>query len=232
MKSIFITGTDTDVGKTLISSSLLYLLSQKGYKTIGFKPVAAGSEMIDGELKNDDAHKLQQFSNLALTYNEVNPVLFSAPIAPHIAAKNEGVEISLSALETSFKLLVTKSPDYLLTEGAGGWFLPLNSDQNKPVNFLYQLPINLKMDVILVVGLKLGCLNHALLTADKILSQGLNIIGWVGNTIDNEMLVQTDNIETLNCLIDAPCLGIMPHLENVNDIEAASRYLDISQLVN
>ncbi|WP_199611616.1 dethiobiotin synthase [Flocculibacter collagenilyticus] len=209
MKKLFVTGTDTDVGKTLISNALLHKYNELGLKTVGFKPVAAGSEVIDGKEVNGDGWTLQQNSSMPVSYEEVNPYLFTPPIAPHIAAKAVGVEITNKLLLAHYQKLVNKAPDVLLTEGAGGWFLPLNCNEGN-TEYLCDFVSAVNCDVVLVIGMKLGCLNHALLTIDKIKQQGLTLVGWVANKIDPNMLNLNENIQTLNSLVEAPCLGVIP----------------------
>lgn len=208
MKRYFVAGTDTDVGKTFVSQALLLAAKEAGLTCIGYKPVSAGCERTSDGLRNADALTLQQNSNIALAYDEVNPIAFADPVAPHLAAIKQGVTISRDEISHSYLKLLSKESDVLLTEGAGGWRLPLNDTE-----FLSDFVIHHHIPVILVVGMKLGCLNHSLLTLEAIQGDGLPIAGWVANQIDPDMLYLQDNIAALHQLIPAPCLGILPRLD-------------------
>ncbi len=214
----FITGTDTDVGKSLICAALMHRLAQAGQKVIGYKPVAAGCIQTADGLRNEDALLLQHFCSLPLAYGDVNPVAFNAPVAPHLAAARSGMPLSLPRLSQGLDKLARLGADRLLVEGAGGWRLPLGQGQ-----YLSDLPREKHMGVILVVGMKLGCLNHALLTQQAILADGLNLIGWVANHIDPDMALQPDNLDYLTHALDAPCLGSVPFINEDNLIQRAQR---------
>ena len=157
MKKIFITGTDTGVGKTRVTAELLKQFAEQNIKACGFKPIASGAERIDGELRNDDALQLQQASPMSLPYDAINPWCFEPAIAPHIAASQVGVSLEFNALTDGLNQLETYSPDLVLIEGAGGWHLPLGQGR-----FLSEWVSSQELDVILVVGIRLGCLNHAM----------------------------------------------------------------------
>lgn len=231
-RAFFVTGTDTEVGKTFVTVGLLDALNQKEYKTAGYKPIAAGCELTNEGLRNEDALALQLTSSLDLDYDEVNPIAFEAPIAPHLAAKqftskqNESF-ISIDSVREGFVHLMEKKPDVLLTEGAGGWRLPLGEDFNGQPKFLSEFVAERNLAVILVVGMRLGCLNHAVLTAESIRNDGLKIAGWVANQIDPDMPLLEENIESLKNLIGAPLLGFTPRLD---DPRECADYLDISLL--
>lgn len=231
MHSFFITGTDTDVGKTFIACGLLEAFNQKKLKTIGYKPISAGCERVNDELENQDARYLLASSSIALTLAEVNPVAFEPPIAPHIAATKVRSVIKPQDIVTGWHHLAEKSPDVLLTEGAGGWELPINQSQTLP-DVLSQIPC----EIVLVVGLRLGCLNHALLTANAIKNSGFKLCGWIANHLSEDMPVVEDNIDTLNAMIDAPLLGIVPYMasaaESQNLPKQVSEYINIDSLLN
>jgi dethiobiotin synthetase len=207
MKAYFITGTDTDVGKTVIASSLLQYFNRKGLLTSGFKPLAAGCQHTSDGLQNEDALSLQRNSTVALSYAEVNPYAFAPAIAPHIAASKVGQHVTVQAIADAYVKIKHSGCDVAIVEGAGGWCLPLNDQE-----FLYQWVAQEKLDVILVVGIKLGCLNHALLTQAFIQSQGLNIAGWVANIIDADTQFINENIMTLQRQLFAPLLATVPYV--------------------
>ena len=211
-KNYFITGTDTDSGKTLVSAALLHKAKLEGLKSLGLKPIAAGAEEVDGKLKNGDALLLMQHSEVKLPYDQVNPVVFAPPIAPHIAAEQEGRHVTVKQLEGFVRGALMTPADIRVIEGAGGWLVPVN--RREPLSLLAK---NLKCDVILVVGMKLGCINHAMLTMAAIARDGLNVVGWVASHVDQAMLNFDENIDTLKQIIPAPCLGVIPHLAGVED---------------
>ena len=206
-KVLFITGTDTDIGKTLVATGLLEAANKQGKRTAAIKPVAAGCSDTGEGPQNEDALMLQAAASTELSYQQVNPVALDEPMAPHIAAKEQGKQLSANRL-TGFCRGITLLPvDLVVIEGAGGWRVPLNNRES-----MAEIPKQLNAEVVLVVGLKLGCINHALLTAQAIRSDGLKIAGWVANTIDEDMLRLDENIDTLKQLIDEPCLGVIPRL--------------------
>ncbi|WJG08054.1 dethiobiotin synthase [Aliiglaciecola sp. LCG003] len=211
-RSIFITGTDTDAGKTFVAAALLKRAYALGLTTAGYKPVAAGCDTTAEGLRNSDALVLQSESHPSLSYLEVNPIAFEAPIAPHIAAALEGRSISLAEISQGYQHLYTQHPDFLVVEGAGGWRLPLGDQR-----FMSDFVIQHKIPVLLVVGLKLGCLNHAILTREAVLKDGLEVVGWIGNHIDPDMLYGQENIASLRDMFPEPCLGIIPHLKGHQD---------------
>ena len=222
-KAYFITGTDTDVGKTFVAQALLLALSKHGYTTAGYKPVSAGCDETPLGLRNEDAVLLQQHSTKNIPYELVNPVAFKDPVAPHLAAENCNQKISLDNLVEVYRQIESLQPQVLLVEGAGGWRLPLDN-----TTFLSQLPQRLTLPVILVVGVQLGCLNHALLTKEAVVKDGLTIVGWVANIIDDEMDYLDENLHSLKTLLASPCLGILPKLDNPHQ---GASLLDISLLV-
>ena len=200
-RSLFVTGTDTGVGKTLITAALLRVLREGGHCVAGMKPIAAGSMAGPDGLANDDALLLQAESSARHPYGDVNPWLFEPAIAPHIAAAEAGVTIDVARIVEAHAQL-QRSADVVLAEGAGGFLVPLDAERS-----MAELPVRLRMDVILVVGLRLGCLNHALLTAEAIAARGLALAGWVGNHIDPGFARMQANLDTLKVRISAPCLG-------------------------
>ena len=206
-KWLFITGTDTDVGKTLVATGLLATSAKAGLRSAAIKPIAAGCEDTGAGLQNDDALQLQAASSHPLPYQQVNPVALEAAIAPHIAAEEQGKTLSASRLVGYCRGLAMMPVDLLLVEGAGGWRVPLNNRET-----LADVARELNCSVVIVVGLRLGCLNHALLTAEAVRRDGMPIAGWVGNIIDPQMPRLDENIATLKRLFNEPCLGIVPRL--------------------
>lgn len=200
--SYFVTGTDTNVGKTLISSALLHGFASRGARVIGMKPVAAG---CDESGVHEDVRLLDAASNLHADPALINPYRFIAAVAPHLAAQQEGVRIDMARIAASFKAL-QELADVVIVEGAGGFVVPLNDEQDSA-----DLAVWLGLPVILVVGMRLGCLNHALLTAQAIAARGLTLAGWVANCVDEHMEMRAENIGALQHRIAAPLLGIVPY---------------------
>jgi len=223
-RDFFITGTDTGVGKTLITAGLLRRLRESGLKVAGMKPVAAGSIAGAEGPANDDALLLQAESSERHPYAIVNPWLFEPPIAPHIAADEAGISIGAARITAAFETL-RAGADVVLAEGAGGFLVPLDSSRS-----FAEIPKLLGMDVILVVGLRLGCLNHALLTVEAIAARGLALAGWVGNHIDPGFARFDANVATLEARIPAPCLGIVPHMAQPDVAAAAAALSGASRL--
>lgn len=207
LRGYFVTGTDTGVGKTLVSRILLHRLRQDHARVAGFKPVASGCEMTPEGLRNADALALQQASSIALPYAVVNPYAFAPPIAPHLAAEQAGVDIDCGLIRRS---IVAVDAERVVVEGVGGWLVPLNRRQS-----VADLAHLLGLPVVLVVGLRLGCLNHALLTAEAIRARGLAIAGWVANRIDPHFVMADENIATLQEHLAAPLLIHLPWFDAV-----------------
>lgn len=205
-KRLFITGTSTNVGKTYVACALLRSLNEKGFQTVALKPVASGGILTPEGLQNQDALDLQKAASIKLNYKDVNPILFEPPIAPHIAAKLASLNLNVHRILNACSTVLNTQADYLVIEGAGGWLVPLNDQES-----FADLAEKLEADIILVVGMQLGCINHALLTVDNILKRGLKLKGWVANCIDPEMLNLNENIETLKQSIKAPLLATLPH---------------------
>lgn len=203
---IFITGTDTGVGKSLVACALIHALRARGLRVAGMKPVASGSESTAVGLRNDDALALQRAANVTADYEVVNPYCFGPAIAPHLAARDAGVVIDLAVIERRYRQLAARA-DVVVVEGAGGWRVPLH-----PQGYLSDLPEALGLDVVLVVGLRLGCLNHALLTAQAITAGGRSrLVAWVGNAIEPQFVRLDDNVSTLRERLTAPCAGLLPY---------------------
>jgi len=223
-RPFFVTGTDTEVGKTLVSSALLRMARARGLECVGIKPIAAGCELEEGQFRNEDALELMDAAKSELAYEIVNPIALQPPIAPHIALKLVCREVR--AAELARQCNVGGEADFVLIEGAGGWLVPLNSNET-----IADFCIEIDADVILVVGMKLGCLNHALLTSAAIKDAGLNLAGWVANCMGPNMPFLEQNVETLIERLDAPHLGTVPHIENGNPAKA-THYLRIDELLH
>lgn len=223
----FVTGTDTGVGKTRVSAALLHWFAAAGWRSAGFKPVAAGTDWIEGRRVNDDVRVLRDASSVVLADADVGPCQLDTPCAPHIAAEIEGRRIDRGVLLAAVKALAERS-DRIVAEGAGGFVVPLGPDWDSA-----DLAVDLGLPVVLVVGLRLGCLNHALLTADSVRRRGLRLAGWVGNSVDAAMPHRDDNLATLTFELmrrhAAPCLGKVPWLD-VDEAVAVLRHLDDAAL--
>jgi dethiobiotin synthetase len=200
MKGFFVTGTDTAVGKTLVSVSLISALQQQGKTVIGMKPIASGCEQTAAGLRNDDTLQLQAQADIKVPYEQINPYAFEPAIAPHLAAEKVGVNINIDKLHTAFENLGAQA-DAIIVEGAGGWLVPINKTHT-----MADLAVSLGLPIVLVVEIKLGCINHALLTVAAIEASGLSLHGWVANTI-YEITESDAIIESLNDRISAPCLA-------------------------
>jgi len=203
-KKFFVTATDTDAGKTYVTTGLLRAAGRAGLRSLGLKPIAAGADKIDGILRNDDALLIQSSSSVQLPYEQVNPVVLESAIAPHIAAADERRLVTVSRLEGYLKGALLTPNDLALIEGAGGWRVPLNDRE-----MLSDLAKSLGFPVILVVNMKLGCLNHALLSAEAIVRDGLLLAGWVANGGQESMLRYEENLASLQTLLSAPLLGTL-----------------------
>lgn len=200
-RGLFVAGTDTGVGKTRVAVALIRALQAQGLRVAAMKPVAAGS--APGEL-NEDVVALRQAADVAADLGDVNPYSFSEPIAPHIAAQESGVRIELGVIAAAFARLAAAA-DVVVVEGAGGWRVPLNDSED-----MADLAQRLGLPVVLVVGLRLGCLSHALLTAESIAARRVPWAGWVGNHIDPAMARQAANVGALRARLPGPCLGVQP----------------------
>ena len=216
--SVFITGTDTGVGKSLVAASLLRALQARGLRALGMKPVASGCAMTAQGLRNEDAQLLRTHGSGAPDYNLVNPFALSEPIAPHLAAAHAGTTITLAPVLDAYAALAAMA-QCVVVEGVGGWAVPLS-----PALMQADLVRALKLPVILVVGLRLGCINHALLTARAIESDGCELAGWIANQIDPAMACIEENLATLRERLPARCLGVLPHT-SAPDPRALASYL-------
>ena len=206
-RGIFITGTDTGVGKTVVAAGLVRLAASGGRRVVGLKPIASGAERTPDGLRNEDALALAAESSVPLPYALTNPLCFEPAIAPHIAAAEAGVAIAVPEL-VAWYARATAQAELAIVEGAGGWRVPLH-----PEGFLSDLPELLGLDVLLVVGLRLGCLNHARLTLEAIERSGrCRYLGWVGNGIDPGFARAADNLATLDRLLCGPPLAVIPAL--------------------
>lgn len=221
--SCFVTGTDTGIGKTLISSALLHALAQQGVQTTGMKPVAAGAEWRNNTWHNDDADALSAAANIALPPKLATPYLLRTPAAPHVAAALDGVTISGSHILDCYRQ-ITEMADAVVVEGVGGFRVPLAENFDTA-----DLAVQFALPMVLVVGLRLGCINHALLTAEAIAARGLKLAGWVANTTDPTMPFQSENVAALKARLSAPLLGLVPCLKPASAAQAAS-HLDFSCL--
>lgn len=222
-RAFFVAGTDTDAGKTFVSAALLHAVANTGRSTLGLKPIASGCRETPVGRRNQDAEILMGAATCKLTYEQINPVALMAPTAPHIAAMWEGRRLSSERL-VGFTRASLREADFTIVEGAGGWSVPLNQQET-----LATFAQTLGLPVILVVGVKLGCINHAVLTAQAIIRDGLSIAGWVANGYADDMLALRETLDCLREMIPAPCLGEVPKLSPANPALAA-KYLDVSVL--
>lgn len=220
---VFVTGTDTGVGKTLVACALLARYVSEGLRAVGMKPVAAGCERTSRGLVNGDVAALAAHSNVEAPENLVNPYRFEAAVAPHIAAEWAGEAISIETLVQAYSTLQSLS-DRVVVEGAGGFLVPLNRAQD-----FSHLAGSLGLPVVLVVGVRLGCLNHALLTAEAIRSRGLRFAGWVANILDPAMIGLGQNLEALQERLQAPRLGVVPF--GVTDPRSAALILEMPSIL-
>ena len=221
--SCFVTGTDTEIGKTLISAAILHKLASSGQRACGMKPVAAGATMIDGALHNEDADMLIAAGNVHLPSSITTPYMLREPAAPHIAAALEGVTIEAVPIIAAFAEIQAAS-DAVVVEGVGGFRVPFNDTFDSA-----DLAAQLNLPVILVVGMRLGCISHALLTVEAIIARGLVLAGWIANTADPDMRFEQENIDALAQRIPAPLLGRVPRLQEPTAAQAAA-FIDLAGL--
>jgi dethiobiotin synthetase len=207
-KAYFITGTDTEVGKTYATLALMQYVKQQGKTVLGMKPVAAGCSLHDGKLKNEDALLLQKYASIQIDYDKINPYAYLRAISPHIAGTHNPVNVDRvgDTLRTLQNLA-----DIVLVEGVGGWYAPINNQQA-----VSDLARFLALPVIMVVAIRLGCINHARLTYEAIRVSGLPCAGWLANCIDSDMLSREENIATITTIVDAPLLGVLPYQEQAD----------------
>lgn len=221
--SCFVTGTDTEIGKTLISGALLHALGQAGVRAAGMKPIAAGADLRGGVLRNEDVDFLYEAAPLKLPCELTTPYLFRTPAAPHIAAALEYQPIEPRRILAAYEQ-VRAQAEAVVVEGVGGWRVPLTNSYDTS-----DLARQLGLPVILVVGLRLGCINHALLTAEAIAARGLRLAGWVANTVDPAMGHVDGNVDAIAARLSAPLLGVVPRLDNAS-AALASTYLDLGKV--
>ncbi|MGH8126073.1 MAG: dethiobiotin synthase [Rhodanobacteraceae bacterium] len=206
-KGVFIAGTDTGIGKTFAACTLLQALRAAGLRATGMKPVASGCIETPDGLRSDDALALIEASDpRPERYADCNPFAFKAPVSPHIAAAEMNTEVTMPPIEDAYDTLAMLHGDAIVIEGVGGWLTPLSEMLRASA-----IPLHLELPVILVVGLQLGCLNHAQLSARAIRADGCELMGWIGNRIDPDMLYPKENLVTLNRSLASPCLGVLPH---------------------
>ncbi len=203
-QSYFVIGTDTNVGKTYVASALVKHFAAQGFKTVGMKPVASGCELNEkSELINEDVTALTSASNINAELDLINPYRFVPAIAPHIAAEQTGVEIDLTVIIRAYEKLKDLA-EVVIVEGAGGFCVPLNQSET-----LADLAVQLNIPMILVVGMRLGCINHALLTVEAIQARGLQLAGWVANEIEPDFTMFDENLSSLQQRIAAPCISVV-----------------------
>lgn len=225
-KGFFIIGTDTGVGKTIITAGLMVALQKQGYSVMPVKPLASGAELTPMGLRNEDGILLKNNTALECDYSEVNPVVLNKDVAPHLAAAEENKTLSVAQLLEACEKSFAISADYYCVEGAGGWLVPLNNEET-----LADFARALQWPVIMVVGMRLGCLNHSLLTYQEIQQSGLTVAGWVANLIDPHMSCLQENIDTLVSRLPAPLLGVVPYTSQ-DPIMVASECLNTNSLLN
>ncbi|MEJ2141551.1 MAG: dethiobiotin synthase [Gammaproteobacteria bacterium] len=201
MPGVFVTGTDTEIGKTQVACALLHALNKHHIKTAGMKPVASGAEWVNGQFRNEDALRLIHASSVKLPYEQVNPYVFKTAASPHISSGLEHQDIELNTIKECFNQVEQQS-EFVVVEGVGGWLAPLNENQT-----VADMAEVLQLPVVLVVGMRLGCLNHALLTAQHIQNSHLKLTGWIANCVDNNFSYLEENIDALSKRIDAPLLA-------------------------
>lgn len=214
---LYVTGTDTGIGKTLASCALLHALRGHGLRAAGMKPVASGCERVDGEWKNADALALQAASAPGIGYADINPFALEQPLAPELAARDAGMEVLLPPILDAHARLAALA-DAVVVEGVGGWAAPLSATLMQA-----DLVRVLRLPVVLVVGLRLGCLNHALLSVRAMAQDGVHLAGWIASHVDPDMARVEDNIAMLRERMPAPCWGVLPHAESPDPEKFASR---------
>ena len=217
--AFFITGTDTHIGKTEITCALIEFFKKKGYLTMGMKPIAAGTDFIGDQIINSDVHKFLSINSINKPVEIINPYSFDQAIAPHIASKSTSNEILFTKIQENF-LLLQKECEYLFVEGAGGYKVPLSKNKSIPDLISY-----LNIPIILVVGIRLGCINHTMLTVEAIKNNHHNLSGWVANCIDSSMNEVDENIKYLIDNIEAPFMGKVPFQKKINSIKMSDYLL-------
>jgi len=209
-KGYFITGTDTEIGKTRTTIALLEYFKSQEKIVLGMKPVASGCLLIDGEMKNEDALLIQKHASNRIAYELINPYAFDLPVSPHLAAKQAGKVIDIKQIKLAYQKLEQQS-EIVIVEGVGGWMVPLNQTQDvSDLAYLLDLP------VIVVVGIRLGCINQAKLTFSELRRSGVQCVGWIASCVQQDMLMQEENIKTLTDYADMPLLVILPYEKELN----------------
>ena len=214
-KGVFITGTDTGVGKTWFTLALIEALKEQGRKTNGMKPIASGGNYVNGKLMNDDAGLIMQCSSELVDYELINPYVFEPSVSPNFAARRAGVFVEIDQIVASYNHLASAC-DNIIVEGVGGWRVPM-SDEISTADIVRELGI----PVILVVGLRLGCINHATLTAEAIRADGINLCGWVCNQLDKEYLYKEETLEFLNEELACPNIADLDNMVGLDSVEMA-----------
>ena len=222
-KGFFIAGTDTGIGKTCVTVALMEEFKMQGYKVAGMKPVASGATMKNGVLRNEDAELIMQACSEPTDYELINPAVFELPVSPHIAARQMKQTIDLSEIKNCYEKLASKN-DVVFVEGVGGWRVPISDDQN-----MVDLVKKLDLPVILVVGLKLGCINHAILTHEAVKANGSALIGWISNCLEEEYLFPEATIDTLKEGLESPYLANLPFNSAAN---AEHRFQGLNMLLD
>jgi dethiobiotin synthetase len=222
--SLFVAGTDTEIGKTFVSCALLHGFARAGLRAAAMKPIASGALERDGVLHNEDADQLDAAASVALPDEIRTPFMMREPIAPHIAAARDGIALDIRRIVEAHKT-ARDAADIVVVEGVGGFRVPLDDTRDTA-----DLAVALNLPVVLVVGMRLGCISHALLTAEAIASRGLELAGWVANRIDPDMLYPEENIAALKHRLAAPLLGVIPHMASA-DAARAAEHLDIAALI-
>jgi len=220
MSAFYVTGTDTGIGKTLASAALLHALRGQGLRAVGMKPVASGCEGSAGAWRNADALALQAAGEPGIAYADINPFALQHPLAPELAARDAGVDVALPPIVAAHARLASVA-DAVVVEGVGGWAAPLSATLMQA-----DLVRALRLPVLLVVGLRLGCINHALLSARAIAADGAHLAGWIGSHVDPQMERVEDNLAILRARLPAPCWGVLPHAPGA-DPAAMARHLRI-----
>lgn len=216
-KGFFITGTDTDIGKTLVAAAIATALIDGGKKVCAIKPVASGCILQGDKLRSADALLLQPYNNAKLLpYSTINPFAFQKPISPHIAAQKSGIGLSATKIIAQSHAALTSDVDYIIIEGAGGWFTPISDRET-----MADLAKKYGYPIILVVGIRLGCINHALLTYECARNFGVKIAGWIATVVDSKMICLNENIESIKSRIVEPLLGGIPYIDQITPRKAA-----------
>jgi dethiobiotin synthetase len=224
-RAFFVTGTDTEVGKTFVTCALLHAARARGLSAVGMKPVAAGRQLVGGRWINEDVDQLRAAGSFEPDPGSLNPYCLKAPIAPHLAAAEEGIELRPESIQTALAAL-RRQADVVFVEGVGGFRVPFGPDYDSA-----DLARDLALPVVLVVGMRLGCINHALLTAEAIAARGLTLAGWIANQIDPAMLRFEQNVDALAVRLPTPLLGVLPHQPGHADPAAVATALDLAPLL-